>query len=138
MKTSFTRRGLRAVLTVVAVSAAAVAMGGGSALAGTLSSASAASACVTKAPTPPRVGGFVGIVSAVPVGAACQAANRKNLALRNITAGDNANGSPPLIWHGGAVMGTKLTGTLVVTPIFWNPSGYPMASCLQEPPDHLP
>jgi len=41
-------------------------------------------------------------------------------------AGNPAMGTPPLVWHGGAVMGTKLTGPLTVTPIFWNPSGHPM------------
>ena len=42
-------------------------------------------------------------------------------------ASDVANGTPPLIWHGGAVMGTRATGPVVVTPIFWSPSNYPMA-----------
>jgi hypothetical protein len=40
---------------------------------------------------------------------------------------DVANGTPPLIWHGGPVMGTRATGPVVVTPIFWSPSNYPMA-----------
>ncbi|HSR84001.1 MAG TPA: hypothetical protein VLM11_07445 [Streptosporangiaceae bacterium] len=42
------------------------------------------------------------------------------------TAGDTANGTPPLLFHGGPVMGTKLTGPVVVTPIFWHPAGHPM------------
>jgi hypothetical protein len=126
MKTSFKRRGLRAALTLVAVGAATLAMGGGSALAATSSASQAASACVSRPVTPPRVGNISGIVSAVPASSACQAANHRNLALRNITAGDNANGTPPLTWHGGPVMGTKQTGPLVVTPIYWNPSGHPM------------
>jgi hypothetical protein len=33
-----------------------------------------------------------------------------------------------LIWHDGPVMGTQETGRLVITPIFWNPAGHPMAS----------
>jgi hypothetical protein len=34
-------------------------------------------------------------------------------------------GSPPLLDHGGPVMGTQSTGDqVVVTPIFWAPSGY--------------
>jgi hypothetical protein len=37
-----------------------------------------------------------------------------------------AVGNPPLIWHGGPVMGTPSTGPIVVTPIFWHPSGHPM------------
>ena len=50
------------------------------------------------------------------------------------------NGTPPLLFHGsggasscvfqpcedGNVMMTASTGPLVVVPIFWNPSGYPM------------
>jgi hypothetical protein len=42
--------------------------------------------------------------------------------------GDPANGTPPLLFHGGPVMGTKSTGAVVVTPIYWNPSGHPMDS----------
>jgi hypothetical protein len=37
---------------------------------------------------------------------------------------DAANGTPPLIFHGGAVMGTPSTGPVVVTPIYWNPAGH--------------
>lgn len=29
-------------------------------------------------------------------------------------------------WHGGPVMGTPQTGPIVVTPIYWHPSGHPM------------
>lgn len=48
------------------------------------------------------------------------------------------NGTPPLLFHGspqnctfapcedGKVMMTRSTGPLTVTPIFWNPSNYPM------------
>src|SRR5690348_4514327 len=35
---------------------------------------------------------------------------------------------PPLIWHGGPVMGTPSTGPIVVTPIFWHPAGHPMSN----------
>ena len=41
---------------------------------------------------------------------------------------DAANGTPPLIWHKGPMMGTASTGPVVVTPIFWNPAGHPMTS----------
>jgi hypothetical protein len=41
---------------------------------------------------------------------------------------DPANGTPPLIFHGGPVMMTPSTSPLVVTPIFWNTSSFPMAS----------
>lgn len=43
-------------------------------------------------------------------------------------ASNPANGTPPLIWHGGPVMGTASTGPVVVTPIYWHPSGHPMES----------
>ena len=33
---------------------------------------------------------------------------------------------PPLIWHGGPVMGTPSSSPIVVTPIFWQPSGHPL------------
>jgi hypothetical protein len=48
------------------------------------------------------------------------------------TAGNTANGTPPLIWHGGAMMGTALTGPLVITPIFWNPPGHPMTAAYKS------
>jgi hypothetical protein len=77
----------------------------------TTSSSQAASACVSKAQTAPREGSIAGIVSAVG---------------KSGCAGNTANGTPPLIWHGGAVMATPLTGPLVITPIFWTPAGHPM------------
>ena len=43
-----------------------------------------------------------------------------------VGADNAAVGDPPLIFHGGPVMGTQSTGPLVVTPIFWNPAGHPM------------
>ncbi|WP_156399952.1 hypothetical protein [Phycicoccus sp. Soil748] len=42
------------------------------------------------------------------------------------TASDPAVGTPPLLFHGGPVMGTKQTGPLFMTPIFWAPAGHPM------------
>ena len=110
------RRGLRAALILVAAGAATLAAGGGSALAAAPSSSQAAAACVPKASTPVRVGDISGIIAAQPGRADCQ------------DAGQPAMGSPPLIWHGGAVMGTAQTGPLVITPIFWTPPGHPMAA----------
>ena len=129
MNRAFNRRGLHATLTLVAAGAATLAAAGGSALAATHTSSRTATACATKASTPARVGHIAGIIAAVPASAACQAANRASDVLRTIKgAGDTAEGTPPLIWHGGAVMGTQETGPLVITPIFWNPAGHPMAS----------
>lgn len=59
-------------------------------------------------------GKFSGVISSVPVDAQCSKAS------------DSARGLPPLIWHGGPVMGTRTTGAITVTPIFWNPAGHPM------------
>jgi hypothetical protein len=112
------RRGLRATLTLVAAAAATLA--GGSALAATQTSAQGTTACVTHASTPVRTGHLSGIIGAEPATAACQAANPG--------AGQNAIEHPPLIWHGGAVMGTAETGPVVITPIFWTPPGHPMAA----------
>ena len=109
MNRTFNRRGLRATLTLVAAGAATLA--GGSALAATHASSQTAAACVAKASTPVRVGHISGIAPAAPASAACQAANSDSRVLRSIkNAGDKAEGVPPLIWHGGAVMGTSQTG----------------------------
>jgi hypothetical protein len=131
MNGQFKRRGLRTTLILVAAGAATLA--GGSALAATQGSSSMSAACITKAMTPTRVGHISGILGAVPAGAACTAANSANSILSSIKgAGDTAEGTPPLIWHGGAVMGTSETGPLVITPIFWNPPGHPMAGAYKS------
>jgi hypothetical protein len=66
----------------------------------------------------PRVGHIAGIVA--PVGACGPHA-------AHITS-NAANGTPPLLFHGGPVMMTPTTSPLVITPIFWNPSGHAMAA----------
>jgi hypothetical protein len=126
MNRAFKRSGLRATLILVAAGAAALAGASGSALAASHTSSAAAAACVSKASTPVRVGHISGISGAKPASAACQAANPGNF------AGNTARGNPPLIWHGGAVMGTAQTGPLVITPIFWSPAGHPMAASYQS------
>jgi hypothetical protein len=62
-----------------------------------------------------RVGHISGIVHALKRGCAHNTS-------------DAAGGTPPLLFHGGQVMGTPSTRPVVVTPIFWNPGGHPMAS----------
>ncbi len=127
MNSTFNRqRGLRATLILVAATAATLAGVGGPALAAMQSSSQAAAACVSKASMPVRVGHISGISAARPGSAACQAANPGNF------AGNTARGNPPLIFHGGAVMGTAQTGPLVITPIFWSPAGHPMAADYQS------
>jgi hypothetical protein len=63
-----------------------------------------------------HVGRIGGIAHPVPVKAGC----------RTPRASEAAIGTPPLIFHGGAVMGTPSTGPVVVTPIYWNPAGHPL------------
>jgi hypothetical protein len=106
-------RGLRAIAAAAAVGVvtAVISAAGGSAHAAV--SAQAANAC--KAGGAPRQGHFSGVVHAQEVDGGCQ-----------ITS-DAANGTPPLIWNGGPMMGTHSTGPVVVTPIFWGPAGHPMA-----------
>ena len=121
MNRAFNRqRGLRATVILVAAGAATVAGAGGTALAAIHSSSQAAAPCVSKASAPVRVGAISGISAAQPASAACN------------FAGNTAIGSPPLIWHGGAVMGTAETGPIVITPIFWTPADHPMAADYQS------
>jgi hypothetical protein len=128
MNRTFKRqRRLRATLILVAVCAATLAGAGGSALAAM--HVSQAAACVSKASAPVRVGHISGILGGATASRACQAANPGNFAGN---AGQTAMGDPPLIWHGGAVMGTAQTGPLVITPIFWSPPGHPMAASYQS------
>jgi hypothetical protein len=87
---------------------------GASAHAATRDSVQAPNACASQFHGRVRVGHFGGISRAVPVNASCQVHNLS----------DAANGSPPLIFYGGAVMGTRSTGPVVVTPIYWNPAGH--------------
>src|SRR5258708_38508572 len=81
------RRGLRATLTLVAASAATLAVAGGSALAATHTSSLTAASCVSKASTPFRAGHPSRILGAVPARGASQAGNG---------AGPTAPGDPPM------------------------------------------
>lgn len=119
------RRGLRAALTVAALGAATLLAASTAAFAAPNAPAQTASAC-PKAHGP-RTGHFAGIVSALDIQSGCPALNTSVPA-----AGDTANGTPPLIGHGGAVMGTASTGRLIITPIFWNPPGRPMAAAYKS------
>jgi len=66
----------------------------------------------------PRVGHIAGIMPAIGPCAGNAA---------RITS-DPATGTPPLLFHGGPVMMTPSSSPLVITPVFWNPSGHPMAA----------
>lgn len=76
----------------------------------------------------PRSGHISGIVPAM---GKCLTQSARQIASNEKkvhNTSDPAVGTPPLLFHGGAVMMTASTGPLVVTPIFWNPSTFPMAS----------
>ena len=122
MKRALRRGGLRAPLTLVAVATVTLSGAGAAANAAMQHpSANGPGACVMKVHGKTRVGRIGGIVRAVRMKpSACQvpAARPK--------AGDPANGTPPLWFHGGNVMGTRSTGPVVVTPIYWQPAGHPM------------
>jgi hypothetical protein len=98
-------------LSAVALLAFAITAGGASAQ----EPAAKAGACSAKGS--PRTGRFVGVIHAQHVHG-CQVHNTD----------EAANGTPPLIWHKGPMMGTPSTGPVVVTPIFWSPAGHPMTS----------
>ncbi len=117
MRRALNGRSLRTSLTLVAAGAAALSAAGASAMAATgHPSASAPKSACAKVNGPSRVGRISGIVRAVPVKPACQVNH----------ASDPANGTPPLWFHGGNVMGTRSTGPVVITPIFWDPAGHSM------------
>jgi hypothetical protein len=108
----------------------------------TLATSTAASAAPASAPKAcsiqPRSGHIAGIVAAV---GDCSASSTStvspdaivaHMADRASVASDVANGTPPLLFHGGQVMMTKQTGALTVTPIFWDPSGHPISSTYKD------
>jgi hypothetical protein len=114
MRNAHKRWGLGASLILVAASLLAMAT------TPQASAASAPNACGSQIQATARAQGFGGVVPAIgncPV---------KNAAV--IRASDTANGTPPLIFHGGSVMDTRSTGPLIVTPIFWSPPGHPMSA----------
>jgi hypothetical protein len=123
MKRALIRRSMRAPLVLAALGTAAITVLGTSAFSTAGTSSQAGKTCVSKPNAHARVGHISGIVRAVPT-SGCAGSNASAFA----KSGNSANGAPPLIWHGGAVMGTSLTGPLVITPIFWSPADHPMAS----------
>ncbi|WP_151083486.1 hypothetical protein [Nocardioides cynanchi] len=75
-------------------------------------------ACTSAGHGQAKIGHFSGIAHAVSAKTGCSAHNLS----------DPANGTPPLLFHGGPMMGTARTGPVVVTPIYWHPAGHPMSS----------
>jgi hypothetical protein len=111
-------RGLRAYMIVAALAAAPLTAAGVSAHAATHASPRVPNACLMFRHHP---GHFGGVMRAAPVRASLKAR------CRAIKFDSNAIGTAGLIWHGGPVMDTASTGPVVITPIYWNPSGHPMA-----------
>jgi hypothetical protein len=106
------KRAAGATLTVAALGIASLLAMSTTALAATQTACKSRSA--------PHGRHFAGIVSALDTRSGCQAVDTGRI------AGDAASGTPPLVWHGGPMMGTLSTGRLVITPIFWSPIGHPM------------
>ncbi len=78
----------------------------------------------TSASGPSRVGGISGIVRPQHTGSGCAAAP-----VAGLEAPYFSGANPPLLNHGGPMMSTQATGDrVVVTPIFWEPSGSSMTS----------
>ena len=111
MRNAHKRWGLGAALILVA--------GGLLASAAPTAAHAAAAAPPNACKHQPRMGHIAGIVA--PVGP-CAA---------HITS-DPAKGTPPLLYHGGPVMMTPTTSPLVITPIFWAPTGHTMASAYKS------
>jgi hypothetical protein len=115
--------GRRAPGRVLAAAAAAVLSAGALFAAGVSAHAASGSpelACNAPGHSATAVGHIRGIVHAVS----------RHCLVHNTS--DAANGTPPLIFHNGPVMGTARTGPVVVTPIYWNPSGHPIPAAYQN------
>jgi hypothetical protein len=90
--------------------------------------ASAASQPPRACGLPSRSGHIAGIVPAIGAKCPTKSAHQATSNTKAHNTSDPAKGTPPLIFHGGSMMMTPSTGPLVVTPIFWNPSSFPMGS----------
>ena len=119
------RRGLGGALVAGAAGLLAVATltaAGASAHAATHHSAQVHRACPSRIHSSARVGRFSGILIPRVSKAGCRVHN----------TGDPANGTPPLLFHGGPVMGTPTSSPVVVTPIFWSPSGHTLGDTYKK------
>jgi hypothetical protein len=119
MKNAHKRWGLGVALLLVA--------GTGLALA-TPKAASAAPQSPKACGMPSRIGHIAGIVPAIGKCSTKPASHITSNTTRAHITSDPAVGNPPLLFNGGSVMMTPSTSPLVITPIYWNPTSYPMAS----------
>jgi hypothetical protein len=122
-------RGFQTLAAAGLLASTALMAAGASAQAASHPASQAPKACAPQLNGGARVGRFAGIVQAEPTGTGCLAQRARGLVKR---AGDPANGTPPLLFHLGPVMGTQATGPVVVTPIFWNPAGNPIAAAYKN------
>lgn len=133
MRRSFARRGLGRTLTLTAVGVLAAATATTTATAAGASVRASAKtpaspACAAPSAGPARVGRFLGIVQVQQAQTGCAATNPSHAS----NTSDRAIGKPPLLFNGGPVMGTKSTGRVVLTPIFWQPAGHPIDAGYQN------
>ena len=112
MKNAHKRWGLGAALILAAGSTIAIATPMAAS-----ASAPSPNACAHQA----RVGHIAGIVSAL---------GRCN-GLGDPRPSDAAKGTPPLLFHGGAVMMTPSSSPLVITAIYWSPTGHTIPSAYE-------
>src|SRR6516162_2513303 len=83
---------------------------------------------------PSRSGHIAGIIPAKATAGNCPAsASRVTSNTHKVHIfSDPANGTPPLLFHGGPVMMTPSISPLVITPIFWNPTSFPMTAAYKS------
>jgi hypothetical protein len=114
-------RKLLVLLAFGVVGAALFATTGSAARAAKGSATTSAPAGACAAQLPATMGHFGGVASAMSIAGSCAVHNTS----------DPANGDPPLINWGGPVMSTD-SGPVVVTPIFWEPTGHSMSSAYKN------
>ncbi|MBV9292184.1 MAG: IPT/TIG domain-containing protein, partial [Frankiales bacterium] len=94
--------------------------------------ASAATACNSVTNGPSRVGNAGGLVHPLRTGSSTCGNTARGADLPTGAAGPYG-GNPPLINHGGPVMSTPTVGDqVIVTPIYWVPSGYSFTASYQN------
>jgi hypothetical protein len=116
------RRGLGGALVAVAAGVLAISalMPAGATARTTTHDKASATSCASVARGPSRIG-HIGISKAL----------KKGCSVHN-TGDPNSFGQPPLLFHGGPAMGTPTTSPVVITPVYWNPSGHPISGAYKK------
>lgn len=117
--------------------AAALVLAAGGLLTLTTSTAASAAPAPKACSIQPRSGHIVGIVPAVGDCSTSSSSAASDVVSHMvdraaIPASDVANGTPPLLYHGGPVMMTPQTGPLIITPIYWDPAGHPISASYKD------